>query len=54
LLGQPVVTAVLAVLLLEERFMIWHILGGVVVLSGVYLVHWSRSNGRKKAAIVNV
>jgi drug/metabolite transporter (DMT)-like permease len=43
LLGQPVVTAVLAVILLGEQFTIWHIIGGVIVLVGVYLVHWSRN-----------
>lgn len=43
LLGQPVMTAVLAVILLGERFTIWQILGAIVVLAGVYLVHWSRS-----------
>jgi drug/metabolite transporter (DMT)-like permease len=42
LLGQPVVTAVLAVILLGEQFTGWHIAGAVVVLSGVYVVHWSR------------
>ena len=46
LLGQPIVTAILAVLLLKEAFSPWHIAGGVVVLAGVYLVHWSRSVGR--------
>jgi drug/metabolite transporter (DMT)-like permease len=51
LLGQPVVTAVLAVILLEERMTIWHIFGGLVALSGVYLVHWSRSkSGAKQPA----
>jgi drug/metabolite transporter (DMT)-like permease len=42
LLGQPVVTAILAVLLLGETFSPWHILGGVLVLVGVYIVHRSR------------
>jgi drug/metabolite transporter (DMT)-like permease len=49
LLGQPVVTAVLAVWLLDEQFTIWHLLGGAAVLAGVYLVHWSRSSGRRAA-----
>lgn len=47
LLGQPVVTAVLAFILLGERFTGWHIAGAVVLLSGVYLVHWSRSLGKQ-------
>jgi len=42
LLGQPVVTAVLAVILLGEEFTAWQIAGAAVVLGGVYLVHWSR------------
>ncbi len=46
LLGQPVVTAVLAFILLGERFTVWHITGAVILLSGVYLVHWSRSGNQ--------
>lgn len=42
LLGQPVVTAFFAVLLLGESFTIGHILGGLLVLTGVYIVHRSR------------
>jgi len=42
LLGQPVVTAVLAVILLGERFTLGHILGGLGVLAGVYIVHRGR------------
>jgi len=45
LLGQPVVTAFLAVILLGETFSAWHILGGVLVLIGVYIVHRSRWAG---------
>jgi drug/metabolite transporter (DMT)-like permease len=44
LLGQPVVTALLALPLLGETLNLWHILGGLAVLLGVYLVH--RSRGR--------
>jgi drug/metabolite transporter (DMT)-like permease len=42
LLGQPVATAIFAAVLLGEQFTTWQIIGGVVVLLGVYLVH--RSN----------
>jgi drug/metabolite transporter (DMT)-like permease len=42
LLVQPVMTAIFAALLLGERFTIWHICGGIAVLTGVYLVHRSR------------
>jgi len=42
LLGQPVVTAIIAVLLLGETFTAGQILGGILVLIGVYVVHRSR------------
>jgi drug/metabolite transporter (DMT)-like permease len=44
MLGQPVVTALLAVLLLGERLSVWQIAGGVTVLAGVYTVHRSRGD----------
>jgi drug/metabolite transporter (DMT)-like permease len=40
LLAQPLVTAVLAGLLLGELFSIWHLVGGLMVMGGVYLVHY--------------
>lgn len=43
LLGQPVVTAILAGPLLGERLYFGQILGGVLVLAGVYAVHRSRN-----------
>jgi drug/metabolite transporter (DMT)-like permease len=43
LLGQPVVTALLAGLLLGERLSALEIFGGVLVLAGVYAVHRSRN-----------
>jgi drug/metabolite transporter (DMT)-like permease len=54
LLGQPVVTAILAVILLGEQFTSWHIAGAVVVLGGVYLVHWSRysKGGRQRKSLL--
>ena len=42
LLGQPVVTAILAWVLLGERLSAFEIFGGVLVLTGVYAVHRSR------------
>ncbi len=39
MLGQPVITAILAVLLLGESLAPWQIAGGVVVLVGIYIVH---------------
>jgi len=41
LLGQPVVTAIAASIFLGEQFSVWHILGGLAVLGGVFLVHYS-------------
>ncbi len=43
LLGQPVVTALLAGLLLGEKLQPAQIVGGAVVLLGVYVVHRSRT-----------
>jgi len=42
LIGQPVVTALLAIPLLGEALRTEQWLGGLVVLSGIYLVHRSR------------
>jgi len=42
LLGQPVVTAVLAGPLLGESLQLWQVLGGLGVLAGIYIVHRSR------------
>jgi drug/metabolite transporter (DMT)-like permease len=42
LLGQPVVTAILAGPLLGEKLSAWQIVGGAFVLAGVYTVHRSR------------
>ncbi len=42
LLGQPVVTAILAGPLLGEDLSAWQLVGGAAVLLGVYVVHRSR------------
>ncbi len=42
MLGQPVVTAVLAGPLLGEVLSLWQVLGGIAVLVGVYVVHRGR------------
>jgi len=41
LLTQPVLAAVIAYYLLGEELTIWQIGGGLVVMSGIYLVHYS-------------
>lgn len=43
LLGQPVLTFVWAALLLQEHLTVWHISGGIVIVIGIYLVHYSRT-----------
>lgn len=42
LLGQPVMTAILAALFLGERFSSWQFLGGCAILLGVFIVHRGR------------
>ena len=47
LLGQPVLTALLAIPLLGETFVIRHLAGGLIVLAGIYIVVWSRNRALK-------
>lgn len=49
LLGQPVLTALIAWPLFGEVLTPWHILGGAAVIAGVYLVHRSRGSKRVRA-----
>ncbi len=42
LLGQPVVTAIFASIILGETFTVGYIIGGLMVLTGIYLVHRSK------------
>ena len=49
-LGQPVVTALLAGPLLGERVTLLQAIAGATVLTGVYIVHRSRLQKRKKNA----
>ncbi|MCP4426630.1 MAG: DMT family transporter [Chloroflexi bacterium] len=43
MLGQPVLTALLAIPLLNQPLTIWQIVGGTAVIIGVYIVHRSRA-----------
>lgn len=43
MLGQPVLTALLAIPLLGESLSFWQIAGGLTVIAGVYIVHRSRA-----------
>jgi drug/metabolite transporter (DMT)-like permease len=47
LLGQPVITALLAIPLLGELLTVNQIIGGVLVLVGIYLVNDPRLSRRK-------
>lgn len=46
MLGQPVLTAILAGPLLGEILSLWQVVGGIAVLAGVYVVHRSRRGDR--------
>jgi drug/metabolite transporter (DMT)-like permease len=51
MLGQPAIKALLAMLLLGEPLSLWQILGGTIVMAGVYTVHHTRSESRQLATI---
>ncbi len=42
MLGQPVITTILAVLLLGEAVSLTQLVGGAAIIAGIYLVHLSR------------
>jgi drug/metabolite transporter (DMT)-like permease len=44
MIGQPIVTALLAIPLLGESLQAGQIAGGLAVLAGIYIVHTSREN----------
>jgi len=50
MLGQPVVTAILAAVLLGESLTFSQFVGGIAVLAGVYLAHRSRNGMENDAA----
>jgi len=47
LLAQPVLAAVIAFIMLGEKLTVWQIIGGIVVVTGIYTVHFAKL--RKKA-----
>ena len=49
MLGQPVVTAFLAIIFLGEPIETGQLLGGLAVLAGIYLLHTSRENATQSA-----
>ncbi|MCU4177428.1 DMT family transporter [Carboxylicivirga sp. N1Y90] len=42
LLGQPVLTAIAAYVVLGESLSAWQIVGGMIVFSGIYIVNYTR------------
>jgi drug/metabolite transporter (DMT)-like permease len=52
LLGQPVVTALLAMPILGEFPTPWQVLGGAVTLGGIYLVHRGEQSGKGRSLSV--
>ncbi len=48
MIGQPVLTTILAIPLLAEIPTLWQAAGGVLVLAGVYLIH--QAHNRQKAS----
>jgi drug/metabolite transporter (DMT)-like permease len=47
LLGQPVITALMAALILHEQLTLFHMIGGSFVVAGIYVVNFSRIKFRK-------
>ncbi len=52
LLGQPIVTALVALPILGEVPTIWQVIGGVITLLGIYTVHRSGLNGQTAALLL--
>jgi drug/metabolite transporter (DMT)-like permease len=52
LLAQPILTALLAIPLLGQPLSSWQIVGGLIVLAGVYLVHMSQQRKRPGSEVV--
>ncbi len=48
LLIQPIFSAVIAWLWLGETLSLWHISGGIIVVIGIYMVHFSTQKGKTK------
>ncbi len=52
MLAQPIITAVLAAIFLGEKFTGWHLVGGCMVMVGVYLVHQRKEGKEMRARLV--
>ena len=51
LLAQPVLAAVIAFIMLGEKLTVWQIIGGVVVVTGIYTVHFAKMKRKTKQSI---
>jgi len=47
LLAQPVLAGIFAYFMLNETLTFWQLIGGLFVVSGIYMVHFSRSRKKK-------
>ncbi len=45
LLLQPMITGIIAVSFLGEMLTWWHITGGIIILAGIYIVHFNKRKG---------
>jgi drug/metabolite transporter (DMT)-like permease len=43
LLGQPILTAIFSIPLLGEPMTIWLFTGGIIIIAGIYIVHFTRN-----------
>lgn len=46
LLIQPVITGIIAISFLGEILTWWHISGGAIILTGIYIVHYNKSKSK--------
>lgn len=51
---QPILTAVFAVIVLNEVFTVYHIIGGVLVLAGLVIALVFKEKGRRKIAKLSI
>lgn len=49
LLAQPVLAGVIAFVMLGEELTIWQIIGGIIVITGIYTIHFAKQNKSKHA-----
>jgi drug/metabolite transporter (DMT)-like permease len=47
LLGQPIFTALVAIPLLGETPTVWHVVGGLITLAGIFIVHRGAAQGSR-------